>query len=255
MLRSKVTLIHGRVVHGIQIEQDRKGATSYFDLKSGVGLALTTSSQAHPNGLRVGTIGLGAGTLAAYGRPNDVYRFYEINPAVIRLAHGEGGYFTFLKDSPAQIELVPGDARLSLEAEATRDDFQNFDVLIVDAFNGDALPVHLLTREAMKLYLSHLRGPDSVIAVNISNRAVDLSPAVASLAKLYGMNGVVITTRVDNGVIVPSKWALLTRGNSLNVPEIQSVGEPMVALTNSIVWTDNYSNVISLLDYHGVSIK
>jgi hypothetical protein len=255
MLRSKVTLIHGRIVHGIQIEQDRKGATSYFDVKSGVGLALTTSSQAHPNGLRVGTIGLGAGTVATYARPNDVYRFYEINPAVIRLAQGAGGYFTFLKDSPAHVEVVPGDARLSLEAEAARRDFQNFDVLIVDAFNGDALPVHLLTREAMKLYLSHLRDSDSVIAVNVSNQAVDLSAPVAALAKLYGMKAALIVTRVDTGVIVPSSWILLTRGNSLNVPEIQSVEKPILAFRTNIVWTDDYSNVVSLLDYHGLSIK
>ena len=255
MLYSKVTLMHGRIVHGIQLEQDRKRATSYYDAKSGAGLALATNPRRRVGGMRVGTIGLGVGTVAAYGRPSDVYRFYEINPAVIRLAQGAGGYFTFLKDSPAQIDIVPGDARLSLEAEAAHNDFQNFDVLIVDAFNGDAIPVHLLTREAMKLYLSHLRGPNSVIALHISNKTVDLSAPVAALAKLYGMNNVVITTGVDTGVVRPSKWVLLSRGNALNVPEIQSVGKPILAFANNIVWTDDYSNILSLLDYRGVSIK
>lgn len=257
LLHSNFTLMHGRIVHGIQIEQDRRLATTYYDTKSGVGLALTSNPQRRAGGMRVGAIGLGAGTVAAYGRADDVYRFYEINPAVIRLAQGGGGYFTFLKDSPARIDIVPGDARLSLEAAAARHEFQNFDVLIVDAFNGDAIPIHLLTREAMKLYLLHLRGPESVIAVHISNLAVDLAPVVASLAKLYGMHGSMITTKIDTGVIVPSEWILLTQGDSLNVSEIQSVGKPILAFTNrdNAVWTDDYSDILSLFDYHGFSIK
>jgi hypothetical protein len=255
-LDSNFTLMHGRIAHGIQVEQDRKLATTYYDEKSGAGLALTTNPRRRANGMRVGAIGLGVGTIAAYSRAGDVYRFYEINPAVIRIAQGAGGYFSFLRDSAAQIEIEPGDARLSLEAEAARNDFQNFDVLIVDAFNGDAIPIHLLTREAMKLYLSHLRGPDSVIAVHISNFAVDLSPPIANLATLYGMNSTLITTGIDTGVIVPSEWILLTRGNSLNVPEIQSAGKPMLAFTNvnTDVWTDDYSDVLSLLGYRGLSI-
>jgi hypothetical protein len=256
MIRSNFTLAHGRIVHGIQIEQDRKSPTTYYDKNSGVGLALSFNPRAKTGDMRVGAIGLGAGTVAAYSRPGDVYRFYEINPAVIRLAQGAGGYFSFLKDAPAQIEIAPGDARLSLEAEAARHDFQNFDVFIVDAFNGDSIPIHLLTREAMKVYLSHLRGPDSVIAVHISNLAVDLSPVVAGLAKLYRLNGILITTRTDTGVIVPSEWILLTRGNSLKAPEIQLAGKPMLVFgnVNSDVWTDDYSELLSLLGYRGFSI-
>ena len=256
MLHSNFTLMHGRITHGLQVEQDRKLATTYYDEKSGAGLALTTNPRHAAGGMRVGAIGLGAGTLAAYSRAGDVYRFYEINPAVIRLAQGSAGYFSFLKDAPAQIEIASGDARLSLEAEAARHDFQNFDVLIVDAFNGDSIPIHLLTSEAMKLYVSHLHGRDSVIAVHISNLAVDLAPVIANLAKLYRMKGTLITTEVDSGVILPSEWILLTRGNSLNAPEIQRVGKPMLAFTNreTDVWTDDYSNVLSLLGFRGISM-
>lgn len=257
MLNSDLTLMHGRITHGAQLEQHRKVPTTYYDEKSGAGLALTTNPRHAAGGMRVGAIGLGVGTLAAYSRAGDVYRFYEINPAVIRLAQGAAGYFTFLKDSPAQIEIASGDARLSLEAEAARQDFQNFDVLIVDAFNGDSIPLHLLTREAMKLYLSHLRGRDSTIAVHISNLAVNLAPAIASLAQLYPMNGVRITTNFDNGIIVPSDWILLTRGNSLDVPEIQRLGKPLLwpEGNRGTAWADDYSSVISLLSYRGVSIE
>ena len=260
MLHSYVLLTHGRITHGIQLEQQRKVPTTYYDEKSGAGLALTTNPQRASGGMRVGAIGLGVGTLAAYSRGGDVYRFYEINPAVVRLARGAGGYFTFLKDSPAQVEIEFGDARLSLEAEAARHDFQNFDVLVVDAFNGDSIPIHLLTREAMKLYLSHLRGRDSIIAVHISNLAVDLGPVVANLAKLYDMNGARITTGIDNGPIQPSDWILLTRGNLLDAPEIRRATKPMLRTNTNRgtgmtdVWTDDHSNVISLLNYHGVPI-
>jgi spermidine synthase len=253
MLESCFVLMHGRITHGIQVEQHRKIPTTYFDEKSGAGLALRTASQHAASGVRVGVIGLGAGTLAAYSRPGDVFRFYEINPVVIRLAQGEAGYFTFLKDSPARIEIVHGDARLSLEAEAAHHNFQNFDVLIVDAFNGDSIPIHLLTREAMNLYLAHLRGSNSMIAFHISNLAVDLTPVVEGLAKLYRLNSVLIRTDVGNGVILQSTWILLTRGNSLEAPEIQRVKKVMLGadtyrgIIQSRIWTDDYSNLIGLL--------
>jgi hypothetical protein len=259
MLHSYVLLTHGRITHGIQLEQQRKVPTTYYDERSGAGLALTTHPRRASGGeMRVGAIGLGVGTLAAYSRAGDVYRFYEINPAVVRLARGAGGYFTFLKDSPAQIDIAVGDARLSLEAEAARHEFQDFDVLVVDAFNGDSIPIHLLTREAMKLYLSHLRGPDSIIAVHISNLAVDLGPVVANLAKFYEMKSARITTGLNNGPIQPSDWILLTRGNLLDAPEIQHARKPMLLTNTSLgtglidVWSDDHSNVISLLRYHGV---
>src|SRR5205807_9355570 len=125
--------------------------------------------------LRVGVVGLGAGTLAAYGRTGDVFRFYDINSDVVELARSE---FTFLKDSRAKVEVALGDARLSLEREPA----QNFDVLALDAFSSDAIPVHLLTVEAFKTYLRHLK-PDGVLAVHISNRYLDLVPVVQQAAR------------------------------------------------------------------------
>ncbi len=261
MFMSYVVLMHGRITHGVQLERDqRRVPTAYLDEKSGAGLALTTSLQRASGGMRVGVIGLGIGTLAAYSRADDVYRFYEINPAVVRLARGAAGYFTFLKDSPGRVEIVLGDARLSLEAEAARNEFQNFDVLFVDAFSGDSVPIHLLTREAMRVYLSHLRGPDSIIAVQISNLAVDFGPVLANLAKFYDMNAVRITAGVGGGPMQPSDWILLTRGNSLDAPEIQSARKPVLRTNMNLgtgmsdVWADDYSNIISLLNYRGVPI-
>jgi hypothetical protein len=257
MLHSKVSLLHGRIVHGVQVEQDRKLATTYYGDKSGAGLAITTHPRRASGNMRVGVIGLGAGTLATYARSGDTYRFYEINPMVIQLAKGEHGYFSFLKDSAGTIEIANGDARLSLEAEAERGEYQKFDVLIIDAFNGDSIPIHLLTREAMKLYLAHLRGPDSVIAMHISNIAVDLAPPIAGLAKLYGMKSTMISTFTDTGVIVPSEWILLTRGAILEAPSIRLEGKPLLAFndTGTDVWTDNYSNLMSLFSYRAFLIK
>ena len=139
MLHLAYELMHGRIIHGIQVTNERRLPTSYYGEDSGAGLALLTNPQRATGSMRVGAIGLGIGTIASYSRPGDVYRFYEINPAVIRLAQGKGGYFSYLSDAPARIEVVAGDTRLSLEAEAARGDFQKFDVLLVDAFNGDSI--------------------------------------------------------------------------------------------------------------------
>src|SRR5207248_4401523 len=160
----------GTIVHGKQfLDPDRRGLpTSYYGPRSGIGLALLDARAHGP--LRVGVVGPGAGTLAAYGRAGDVFRFYDINSGVVELARSE---FTFLKDSPAKVEVALGDARLSLERERP----QNFDVLALDAFSSDAIPVHLLTVEAFKTYLRHLK-PGGVLAVHISNRYLDLVPVV-----------------------------------------------------------------------------
>src|SRR5205814_10537327 len=219
--------LHGRIMHGDQAKSDRKVPGSYYGEGRGARIALLTNPQRNLGPMRVGAIGLGIGTLAAYSRPGDVFRFYEINPAVIRIAKGEDGYFTYLSDAAARIEVVLGDARLSLEEEAARREFQNFDVLFVDAFNGDSIPIHLLTREAMALYLSHLRGPDSVIVVNATNVFVNLIPVVAELAENCGMKAKLILSDVETGVFRRNVFILLTRGNSLDVPEIQKAGYPI----------------------------
>jgi hypothetical protein len=250
MIHVAYEFMHGRTIHGIQVTENRKLPASYYGEGSGARLALLTNPQRQAAPMRVGAIGLGIGTIAAYARPGDVYRFYEINPAIIDLAKGKKGYFSYLQDSAARIEIAPGDARLSLEAEAVRGDLQNFDVLFVDAFSGDSIPVHLLTKEAMALYLSHLRGPDSVIVVNVTNRAVDISPVVAGLAQKYGLKATLIVAPNRSGIFLRSDFVLLTRGKSLDIPEIQKVGYPMRLdrqVPENRIWTDDYSNVARLL--------
>jgi hypothetical protein len=252
MLHVAYAFMHGRIIHGIQLAENRKLPASYYGEGSGARLALLTNPQRATGSMRVGAIGLGIGTIASYACPGDIYRFYEINPAVIRLAQGKGGYFSFLSDSAARIEIVEGDARLSLEAEAARGEFQKFDVLFVDAFNGDSIPVHLLTKEAMALYLSHLRGPESVLVVNTSNLTIDLSQVVGRLAQEYGLKATLIRGPNRGGVFLANSFILLTRGKSLDVPEIRQAGyfmrqNPAHPGPASRVWTDDYSNVVRLL--------
>ena len=168
------TLVHGTITHGLQFlaPDRRRFPTTYYGRQSGVGLAILNTRH---SAQRVGVIGLGAATLASYGRPGDYYRFYEINPLVIEVARKQ---FTYLSDCPAKVDVVLGDARLSLDREPS----QQFDVLAVDAFSSDSIPVHLLTLEAFRLYFRHLR-PDGVLAVHVSNTHLKLEPVVGRLAQ------------------------------------------------------------------------
>ena len=177
--------------------------------------------------MRVGVLGLGAGTLAAYGEPGDVYRFYEINPLVARLAAGTGGFFTFLKDSAAVVEVVLGDARISLERELEAGHAQRFDALVLDTFSSDSIPVHLLTREAFSLYLAHL-APDGVIAVHISNRYLSLTPVVWRLARHYNLQiaSFLVKAPAEEPAANSSLWVLLTRDTDLS-PNRPSVPKPI----------------------------
>src|SRR6185503_3260308 len=173
---------------------------TYFSRSSGVGLLLGEVAKDGP--LNVGVVGLGAGTLAGYCRAGDTYRFYEINPLVIEIAQK---HFWYLESCPKPPALVLGDARLSLEQEPA----QGFDVLVVDAFVSDAIPVHLLTREAMAVYWRHLK-PDGVLAVHVSNSYVDLAPVVAKAAEESGKHArTIFDNKNDNGVH-PSNWVLVT---------------------------------------------
>jgi len=188
---------------------------------------------------------MGAGTLAATGLPGDVFRFYEINPDVYRFSSGQQPYFTFLNDSPAQIEVAIGDARVSLEREAARGDLQKFDVLVLDAFSSDAIPMHLLTREAFGVYLQHLRGPKSVVIVHISNRTLDLGPVVAGLAQEFGMHTARSMPISLATYLWSSDWILLSRdAASLDVAELKETEVPFPAAAKPILWTDDYSNLL-----------
>ncbi len=244
-------LIHGNTVHGAQFPNagERDIPTVYYGPHSGVGLALLNHPR-HGAGLQVGGLGLGIGTIAAYGQPGDIYRFYEINPLVIQLAEGQGGYFTYLKDTQAKVEIVPGDARLSLESELAAGQAQGFDVLVLDVFSNDAIPVHLLDEQAFALYLQFLR-PEGVLAVHITNGYLDLVPVVWTLADHFHLNRVVIDDPGDGHFTSASTWVLLSHNATvLAVPAISSRARPMTGYSTSLrMWTDEYSNLFQIIKH------
>jgi len=234
------TLYNGKIEHGAQYVNPPSSLlpTTYYGPDSGVGLALTHCC---PNAKRVGAIGLGVGTLAAYGKASDYFRFYEINPQVIAIAKS---VFSYLRDSPARIDIVLGDARLSLQSEAP----QEFDVLAVDAFSGDAIPVHLLTREAFALYLRHLK-PDGVLAVHTSNSYLNLPPVVQLLAAEAGREAEMVTNDDDRRKLIDSSdWVLVTRNRRL-LDSVDSTVmiEPISVPPGLRVWTDDFNNLFQIL--------
>jgi len=234
-------LRNGMIDHGEQFlwPQNQRYPTTYYARNSGVGRALTMLMQQGP--LHVGVIGLGSGTLAAYARPTDRYSFYEINPNVIKIAATQ---FTFLKDCPAPHVVIPGDARLSLEGEPT----QRFDLLVLDAFSGDSIPVHLLTREAFQLYWRHLK-PDGVLAVHVSNKYLSLGPVVALAALENAKSAMLITNDLNSANEEWSAdWVLVTsRSGFFDLPDIDRADKPVDPIPGLRPWTDNYSNLYRIL--------
>jgi hypothetical protein len=239
-------LRHGRIAHGQQFRDDkRQEPTTYYGPDSGIGLAI----QNHPHraaGLRLGVVGLGVGTLAAYGLPGDRFRFYELNPDVVRLSGLNGSTFSYLRDSAASIEIVPGDARLALEAELARGLSHKFHVLALDAFSSDAVPIHLLTREAIEVYLKHL-DPGGILAIHISNRYVELRPVIRGLADHFGLARKIVSSE-KHGHWWACTWALLARdGSRLEIKPIADAADDLDTEKRSVLWTDDYSNLIRLL--------
>lgn len=241
-------MIHGATLHGAQYLNEPYRPTTHFMENSGVGLVLNN----HPlrgKGLHVGVLGLGIGTLAAYSEPGDTYRFYEINPAAIRLAEGEGGFFTFLPDAKGTMEIVPGDARISLERELEAGKNQQFDVLVLDTFSSDSIPVHLVTKEAFAIYLQHLK-PGGIIAAHISNRHIDLQPVFWQIAREYQFN-LLKVERYDNldEDEFPSLWILLARDPAIfNTLPLESRAQTFEGYSTPVrLWTDDYSNLFQLL--------
>jgi hypothetical protein len=194
---------------------------------------------------RIGVVGLGAGVLAIYGRPGDAIRFYEINPAVEALART---YFTFLAGARAagvKVEEVMGDARLSLEREAD----QGYDLLVLDAFSGDSVPLHLLTTQAFDIYLRHLR-PDGILAVHASVTHVNVPLVVMRLAEHLGLVSYLMHDDGDPGLgTLPSTWVLVGRPRSrVDCEDIRRAAEPPPAnLSRVAVWTDDYTNVVQVI--------
>jgi hypothetical protein len=243
-------LLHGRTLHGAQLDPpwDREPIT-YYGKKSGIGILL----QNHPKrsipgaSLRVGLVGLGAGTLAAYGRPGDYFRYYEIDPEVVKLSSGPEPVFTYVRDSSARVDVELGDARLLLERELAKGEIQKFDVLILDAFSGDAIPVHLLTREAFETYWQHLDPDDGVIAVHVSSRHINLFPVLQGLSAYFHADSVI---DVNNGEdpFKTSYWVLLTRHpGALNIQGLETTPLPAEMQIPPRLWTDDYSDIFRLI--------
>lgn len=242
-----LALRHGNIVHGFQYQDPQRArlATGYYGPRSGANIAIRNWPR-HP--MRVGLVGMGVGTLAALAHSGDVYRFYDINPDVYKMSNGPHPYFTYLRDSASRIEVVQGDARLSLEREAGRGDYGNFDVLVLDAFSGDAIPMHLLTHEAFSLYARHLRGPASVIAVHISNLTIDLRPVIAGIARDFGFRALRFNAPPLAGPLSQSDWILLSRDPAaLTGNEMTEQSEPFPAETRPIFWTDDYCDLLHLI--------
>ncbi|HEV2064873.1 MAG TPA: ferrichrome ABC transporter permease [Thermoanaerobaculia bacterium] len=241
-------LRHGHIVHGFQYQSPEKRhlATSYYSDKSGIGLAILL----HPHrelGLRMGVVGLGVGTIATFARLGDTVRFYDINPDVVRLSLGPHRVFTYVADCMGKVEVVQGDARLSLERELAQGRPQRFDVLAIDAFSSDSIPVHLLTREAISVYLSHLARPDGILAVHISNRYLDLEPVVKGLAEELHLDASFVYVE-DGGVFWGSTWILLSpEGDVLQRSGIDENAEELDAEKHVRLWTDDYSNLFQVL--------
>jgi len=239
---TKRVMVHGRINHGEQFlaPQHRRTPTTYYCHESGIGRAIFSLPQERP--LKLGVVGLGAGTLAAYGRAGDEIRMYEINDQVLDLARSE---FSFLSDSLARIVPVLGDGRLMLEAEAP----QAFDLLAMDAFSGDSIPAHLLTLEAMQAYLRHLR-PDGILAVHITNRYLDLRPVMAAAARHHGKTALLYSLKAEekDDFCSSSDWVLImSPERAAALPLIMNDGEALLPRPDMRPWTDAFSNLFSVL--------
>jgi spermidine synthase len=232
-------LKHGTIQHGSQFldASRRDWPTTYYGPQSGVGLAIKSTDTAR----RVGVVGLGVGTLASYGRAGDVMRFYEINPQVAELARTR---FSFLADSKASIEIALGDARLSLEREKP----QQFNVLAVDAFSSDSIPVHLLTIEAFRAYVRHLK-PGGILAIHVSNRYLNLLPVVARAAQELSLEirQVYSADNYEIGVF-SSDWLLLSpSAGAFDNDTLRPYAKPLEEQAAIRLWTDDYSDVYGIL--------
>ena len=239
------TLLHGTINHGSQLTDPvlRYVTTSYYGKRSGVGRALTALQAKGP--IRAGFIGLGSGVLTNYGRKGDYIRVYEINPLIERIAQS---LFTFYPHSPADEAILMGDARLTLENQL-KDGPQNYDLLAVDAFSSDAIPVHLLTREAIQLYFKHLK-PDGVLALHISNRYLDLKPVCEGGAQAVGRSAWAVEDDGDQaGYFSSSTWVLITSNTDIyQTDDFKDANSYELAPKKEFrSWTDDYSNLFQIL--------
>jgi hypothetical protein len=240
--KHQYSLQHGTTIHGLQfVDPDKRlKPTSYYGPASGVGRAVSALPQA--GNRQIGVVGLGVGTLAAYGRVGDTIRFYEINPAIEHLARS---FFGYIANSSATVDVVMGDARLSLESQPS----QGFDLLVLDAFSSDSVPVHLLTKEAFDVYLRHVQ-PRGIIAVHVSAIHLDLTSVVMTLADHMKLKATLVEDAgTDVEGTVSSTWVLLSRDERLNNSDtIRAVpGTPQRDRTHADLWTDDRVNLLGVL--------
>ncbi|HWH68228.1 MAG TPA: fused MFS/spermidine synthase, partial [Candidatus Sulfotelmatobacter sp.] len=245
---NQVELVHGRIAHGMQyLHESRAGQpTLYYSPETGIG---RTFRSLPPGPRRVGVVGLGAGTVAAYAQTGDTFRFYEINPEVETVARRD---FSYLRQAPGEMAVILGDARLSLERESP----QQFDLLILDAFNSDAIPIHLLTREAFAVYQRHLK-TNGVIAVHITNASLNLEPVVLSAARQFGYAAATIQNEeadTRNGVL-PSTWMVLSQNRAvMEAAVICRAARPPAATASALpLWTDDFSGLFPVLRWERLS--
>jgi spermidine synthase len=235
-------LQHGTTLHGLQFVDQAKHLlpTAYYGRSSGAGLAIANFPREVKR--RIGAVGLGVGTIAAYGKEGDYFRFYEINPEVKRLAETQ---FTYLANCAAEVDVIIGDARLSMENEAG----QEFDVLILDAFSSAAVPVHLLTKEAFEIYLTHIK-PDGVIAVHTSNLHIDLDSVVWKAAEHFKLKSAWIeSSESGKKGTLASDWILLTSNEEFLRQRaiLRKASEPEGDFSRLDLWTDERVNLFQVL--------
>lgn len=243
-------LVHGQTTHGAQLDPPNQSfPLTYYGPDSGIGVLL----QNHPkrsnwgSSLRIGVVGLGVGTLATYGRPGDSIRFYELDPDVVALSSGESPTFSFLRDSRASVTNVVGDGRLSLEHEEAEGKTRQFDVLVLDAFSGDAIPVHLLTREAFETYWKQLESDKGIIAVHITSRHVNLVPVLLGAAQYFQASSL-MTISHGSGLIFDSGWFLMSKSpDSLSIPRLEPITAQYVHSVGPRLWTDDHSDIFRLV--------
>ena len=237
-------LMHGVIMHGEQyLHKDKRGRiTTYYTESSGVGLAVKYFQAS--GATRVGVVGLGTGTIAGYGRKGDVTRFYEINPQVIEIARRDFNYISDSIERKGQVDTVLGDARLTMEREAP----QQYDVLAIDAFSSDAIPVHLITKEAMAIYLKHIKPDTGVVAFHVTNRFLKLAPVVEQIAKTYDLQVALVSDDDTGGDASRTDWVLVTRNKKLladkKIKENTSEISPIPRLR---LWTDDFNNLVQIL--------
>jgi hypothetical protein len=248
-------LFHGTTTHGVQVNIPglRSKPTAYYSPSSGIAVAVTMLTGGRDygsggaEGLHFGIVGMGIGTMSAFARAGDRVRYYEINPKVIDVAEGSQPYFTYVKESTAEVATVLGDARLSLERELAETGSQRFDLLVMDAFSGDSVPMHLITEEAFRVYTTHLKRDESILAVNVTNRYLDLEPVVTANAQELGFYAVRVDTKGDPPVVLESSWILLTRNlQVVTNSAIVSAGGRLLG-GRVVRFTDKYSNLFRVL--------